>query len=425
MPDSLRFRRELAASILGLLGAASLAACEGAAAQSTGGRRTATSTRSATTTAATGLGGAGGGGAGGGGAGGASTGIQPVVSCFGLPIDAGADVIFDAGAVSGTCPTDTKSTLDDFLALGCPDGWEPYKIVSGPTIDAQGECCYMVLNTVCGPGGRPFLAGAEAKVASVEPGAGRRGWAGHDGGGRESPLLAGLSDGERASLALAWTTDALFEHASVASFARFSLALLAAGAPAELVEQSHRAALDEVRHARLCFALASAYAGTAIAPGPFPLGGEVQVGTSLAAVAASTVEEGCIGETVAALVAAEQLSVATDPAVRAALAVIAADEARHAELAWRTVAWAVQTGGDVVRAAVEGALHGALAGGGPGASAMPAGLLAHGRLDDATRAQAVKSALEEVVLPAARGAPGSGLIQGQFTRSWDQPQYAA
>jgi len=270
-------------------------------------------------------------------------------------------------------------------------------------MDAQGECCYMVLNTICGPGGRPFLAGGGARVASVEPGAVSRGWAAGDG-----PALDGLSDAERASLALAWTTDALFEHASVASFARFSLALLAAGAPADLVELAHRAALDEVRHARLCFALASAYAGEDVAPGPFPLGGDVRVDGSLAALAASTFAEGCLGETVAALVAAEQLARATDPAVRAALAEIAADEARHAELSWRTVAWAVRVGGDDVRAAVERALLGALAGppGGhpqiPGASVTPAGLAAHGRLDDATRARAVTSAMEEVVLPAAR-----------------------
>src|SRR5262249_55284357 len=140
--------------------------------------------------------------------------------------------------------------------------------------------------------------------------------------------------------------------ASVASFARFSLALLAAGAPADLVALAHQAALDEIQHARLCFALASRYAGEEIAPGPFPLGAEIPVSASLVAIAVSTVEEGCIGETMAAVIAAEQLARATDPAVRAALARIAADEARHAELAWRTVAWAVRAGGSEVRAAV-------------------------------------------------------------------------
>jgi hypothetical protein len=37
---------------------------------------------------------------------------------------------------------------------------------------------------------------------------------------------------------------ALFQHASVASFARFSLELLALGAPPDLVAAAHAAALD-------------------------------------------------------------------------------------------------------------------------------------------------------------------------------------
>src|SRR6185369_11435722 len=100
-----------------------------------------------------------------------------------------------------------------------------------------------------------------------------------------------------------WTRDGLFEHASVASFGRFALELLAAGAPAALVEDAHRAALDEVRHARLCFDLASAYAGEAIAPGAFPFEGRVEVTSDLASIASRAAREGCIGETIAAAVA--------------------------------------------------------------------------------------------------------------------------
>src|SRR6185437_5274489 len=128
-------------------------------------------------------------------------------------------------------------------------------------------------------------------------------------------------------LAEAWTADALLEHASVASFARASLSLLAAGAPADLLTRTHEAALDEIRHAELCFALARAYAGHDVAPGPFPLGGNVRVAATLAEIATSAAREGCIGETIAAAVAAEQLARATDPAVREALSQIAADEA--------------------------------------------------------------------------------------------------
>jgi hypothetical protein len=190
----------------------------------------------------------------------------------------------------------------------------------------------------------------------------------------------------------------------VASFARFSLALIAAGAPAELVELAHRAALDEVRHAQSCFALAAAYAGEDFAPGPFPLVAEPQVGASLADLAVSTFAEGCVGETVAAVVAAERLARATDPAVQVVLAQIVDDEARHAELAWKTVTWAVQVGGSEVRSALRQALCAALAGCGPEppveAVASPA-MEAHGWLDPRTEARIVASAMTGVVTPAA------------------------
>jgi hypothetical protein len=139
----------------------------------------------------------------------------------------------------------------------------------------------------------------------------------------------------------------------------------------------------------------------------------VRLGASLAEIAASTVAEGCVGETVAAVVAAEQRARATDPAVRAALAQIAADEARHAELAWRTVAWALRAGGSEVRAAVTRALGAALDGD-RGAEGVPPGTAsvssevaaAHGILDAATRAAVVARAMAEVVLPCARALLG-------------------
>jgi hypothetical protein len=279
----------------------------------------------------------------------------------------------------------------------CPSGgWDPYQIETGPTLDA-GQCCYTMAMMLCVGGGRPYLVEDQPRVAPETRGPG---WA---RGAR--PAIEHLTPAERASLAAAWTADGLLEHASVASFSRFSLALLAAGAPAELIELSHRAALDEIRHAGLCFALASAYAGETVAPGPFPVGGAMAIGASLAELAASTVIEGCVGETVAAVLAAEQLARATDPAVRAALAQIAADEARHAELAWKTVAWAVRTGGIDVRAAVERALADVLSrtfAGGDAGSAGSAVMEAHGRLDAAAAASVAAGAMAEVVMPAAR-----------------------
>jgi hypothetical protein len=57
-----------------------------------------------------------------------------------------------------------------------------------------------------------------------------------------------------------------------------------------------------------------------------------------------TIYEGCVGETIAAIEAAEAAAHCEDPATRAVLERIAADETRHAELAWRFVAWALEVG---------------------------------------------------------------------------------
>ncbi len=339
MSDSQRFRGRLAARILALVGGAAavpLAACNydysqlpggdcgggGGSTSSAGTGTTSSSTTSSGTTSSS-----------------TTSSSSGTTACFN----------WQAGT---SCPPPEVALVD----FDCPAGWGPVQILAAAPATGDTACCYVVALGVCGAVGRPWVVDDRPLVAPTQRGAGSLGWS------LASPPLGGdLTPSQRASLAEAWTADALLEHASVASFARSSLALLAAGAPAHLVELSHRAALDEVRHARLCFALASTYAGEDVAPGPFPLGGDVRVEATLEAIAVSTVHEGCLGETVAAVIAAEQLARATDPRVRAALTEIAADEARHSELAWRIVAWAVDAGGPPVRAAVERALQGALA----------------------------------------------------------------
>jgi hypothetical protein len=139
-------------------------------------------------------------------------------------------------------------------------------------------------------------------------------------------------------LAAYWLDVAALEHASVASFARFTLDLLAVDAPARLVADAQRAALDEVEHARLAYGLASAYAGRPLGPGPLDVAG-VAPCADAGDLLRSLVMEGCVGETVAVIEALAAADAATDPVLTAAYRRIAADEQRHAELAWRTLAW--------------------------------------------------------------------------------------
>jgi hypothetical protein len=154
---------------------------------------------------------------------------------------------------------------------------------------------------------------------------------------------------ERAVLARHWALSAQLEHASVAAFSRFSLQLLAVGAPPSLLEDAHRAALDEIRHAELCFSLATVYAGQPIGPAPLPMSDQALGVWDLAGIAVGTVEEGCIGETIAALEAQRAAELAQDAAVQAVLQRIHEDETRHAELAWRFVHWAMLTGAQALR----------------------------------------------------------------------------
>ena len=160
-----------------------------------------------------------------------------------------------------------------------------------------------------------------------------------------------LSPEARGALARLWTECARAEHASVPAFSRLSLSLVALGAPARLVEAAHRAALEEIEHARLAFSFASAYAGEPVGPGPLPelRRAPAVTATSLAELAAESLVDGCFLEGIAAEVARRALFRARDPQVRAALAVIARDEASHAELAWDVVQWCCEMGGQGVR----------------------------------------------------------------------------
>ncbi len=252
-------------------------------------------------------------------------------------------------------------------------------------------CCYHWFEYCSG---RPLLDGGESIVAQPRSGAV---WLDAE----VEPEVDGLPHEARIALARAWLDDALREHASIASFARATMELMAHAAPPELVSACMQAGIEEVDHARRCLALASAYADRPIAPGPLPALPPRDQG--LAQLAVETFLEGCVGETVAALVAERALAQATDEAVRGTLRVIVDDESRHAALAWRTVAWALGQGGVEVRHAMASMLeHPPVVEPGdepPSGPAVRQALRAHGRLDAVALAQTVSDAWHDIVAP--------------------------
>lgn len=124
------------------------------------------------------------------------------------------------------------------------------------------------------------------------------------------------------------------EAASIHAFLALAAELTAHGAHEALVARLHAAAADEARHAAIVARLAAEH-GAAVPP----LAIAPTATRDLLAIAVENAAEGCVRETWAALSAAHQARHADDPRHRALYRIIAADEARHAELAWALDAW--------------------------------------------------------------------------------------
>ena len=129
--------------------------------------------------------------------------------------------------------------------------------------------------------------------------------------------------------------------------------------------------------------------------------GGLQIGQSLVDLAVAVFYEGCIGETLAAALANEQLLVAVDEQARATLEWIAGDEAEHSLLAWRFLRHAVELGGGEVvqrlrRALSEAPEHVAA----PAAQLPPALWNYFGRLTPQQERGVVEATWRDVIAPA-------------------------
>ncbi|HEY4102574.1 MAG TPA: hypothetical protein VGM44_01745 [Polyangiaceae bacterium] len=171
----------------------------------------------------------------------------------------------------------------------------------------------------------------------------------------ERPDVRALDPRTRAALEALWLHDAQKEHASVPAFARISWLLAAVGAPAELCERAHRAALEEIDHARRCFALAAGYGARSHAAEPMPdllVGGLDVQGNPLELLASESLTDGCLLEDFNADVAAACEIVCEEPAVKGVLARIATEERSHAEFSWALLTWLLARADDRIALAV-------------------------------------------------------------------------
>ncbi|MEM7155313.1 MAG: ferritin-like domain-containing protein [Myxococcota bacterium] len=245
--------------------------------------------------------------------------------------------------------------------------------------------------------GRPLLVAGRPVTAAAVP---RDDWT---AGPRPDALE--LSPMLRRRVAEYFVQAGQLEHASVASFARFTLELMSVGAPPELLVAAQQAGLDEIDHAQRCFALASHYGARPLGPGPLATAGAVPAAT-LEEVVVAVIEEACIGETLAAIEARAALAHATVPAVRETLEVIAADELRHAELGWQTLRWALEVADETLRMRLLARLELAID---KAEHDRPISMVdhdrdalcRHGLLDPAQRREAHTGAIAEVLRPCA------------------------
>ena len=272
------------------------------------------------------------------------------------------------------------------------------------------ECCYEVLFSLCCPG-RPFVVDGHARVPTTVP---REDWT-----ATIQPDCRALDQSTRTALAAAWATEAGFEAASVASFSRFVLQLLSLGAPAALVADAQQALAEEVQHARVLYGLAGAYGGTRLGPGPLSIDGALELSSTPADIAVALAAEGCIGETVSAFQLQLAAARAKDPTLRAALTAMAEEEVRHAELAWRTLAWLLPQGDEELRTRVCEVFRNAVdhvPGGAPEADHLaPDVLHDHGRFAPVELRALASRALATLVAPAA-----DALLRS-FTTTADRP----
>ncbi|MFO0550325.1 MAG: ferritin-like domain-containing protein [Polyangiaceae bacterium] len=168
-------------------------------------------------------------------------------------------------------------------------------------------------------------------------------------GGRVSP--AGTRDTNASSWLL---TMAAAEASSIGAFDVLARELASLGAPQRFVRRARLARLDEVRHARAIARLARGERP----PRARPARSIRKAPRERAAILTENLTDGCVMETFGALVALAQAERAADPRVRRTMAAVAADELRHAALAWAIAGWA-QGGAldDAARATLRAALR--------------------------------------------------------------------
>jgi hypothetical protein len=150
---------------------------------------------------------------------------------------------------------------------------------------------------------------------------------------------------------LVWTRTAFSEYASAAAFAEIAAALLAAGAPIDLVAAAGDFVVDEIIHTEAAARVAAALGGAvaldvdltrlvrpAVAADPLRRAAELIVRTS------------CVGEALTVPMLKLARSLSGSAVIEAVFTRVVADESSHAQLGWWFLDWAAPRLDDAARA---------------------------------------------------------------------------
>ncbi len=264
----------------------------------------------------------------------------------------GGDATTASGAEAGDATCSSPQIDGASIQETQPDGCTVYPVFHalscGPPPASALEGCFVNLDTcvpIChdSPDAAPFLYCQLAPVSCDDAGnvldaeaivecvfcngiTGRR------------PLgLAELQPADGSPLGRYFASMAHLESASVRAFRDLEAWLALHRAPRRLRIAARRSAADERRHAGAAARLALRFGGKVSRP-------EVRAVRlpSVLELVEDDAVEGCVKETFGALLATWQAAHAGDARLRRTLRGIAADETRHAALAWDVLAWGAE-----------------------------------------------------------------------------------
>ena len=219
------------------------------------------------------------------------------------------------------------------------------------------------------------------------------------------PDLSELDAELRGLLASEWTRLAVEEHQRLQGRAKWTLYLLAVGAPNQLLRAVSLAAADHASSAQTYSVLADCYSEQGLLQRAVELTAAapqrpIQIVPDLARVAAAIAQEWCIGDTVSLMVTAAAAHAAKDPVIQEALELIVEREKVHSLLSWRVVRWALENGDARVRSALEDVFDDGLAFA-MRCSQLSRDLTCHGFLNKEDAEETSRSVLEHIVIPCS------------------------